>query len=131
MLFDVCPDCGGTIDTTIDVCEDHDASDGICEACGGLNRGRFEFECTVCKFSYGTAIWVLMAVHPAVASFLHEHDVDYQTDPWEMIHVGFTGTVELLSRDPIRLGVTFTAGDDELRVTIDDQVRIVDLETSG
>ena len=34
MLFGVCPDCGGRIDTSLDVCEDHDASEGVCENCG-------------------------------------------------------------------------------------------------
>lgn len=131
MLFDVCPDCGGTIDTNLDVCEDHEVSDEICENCGGINLGAFEFECTVCKMSMGTAVWVPVVLHPAVASFFHRHDIRYFDAVWDLIRTGFAGETELLSVDPVRIRITLVADDSELRVTVDDRPRIVDLDESG
>lgn len=131
MLFNVCPDCGGAIETEIDVCEDHDASDGTCENCGGINLGQFEFECTVCKMSYATTLWAAVVLHPAMAAFFHRHDIKYFDEPWDLIRAGFAGEEELLSRDPIRIRITVVADSDELLVTIDDDARIVELTDSS
>jgi len=32
-----CPRCSATVETTRRVCEDHDASDGLCSTYGGLH----------------------------------------------------------------------------------------------
>lgn len=131
MLSDVCPDCGGTIERTITVCEDHDASDGICGHCGGMNLGQFEFDCTVCKLSFGTAIWALMVLHPAVVAFFHEYGIEYLDDPWKMIRIGFAGDVELLSQNPMRFRITLAARGDELRVTVDEELEVVEVSETG
>jgi len=130
MLFGVCPDCGGRIDTSLDLCEDHDASEGVCENCGGINLGQFEFACTVCKTSFGVAVRVPVVLHPAVASFFHRHDIRYFEESWDLIRTGFAGETELLSTDPVRVRITLVADDSELRVTLDDESRLVEMSES-
>lgn len=127
MHFGVCPDCSGRIESTIEVCDDHDVDDGVCANCGGVNRGSFMCECTVCKLAFGTAIWVLVAIHPTVAGFFYEDDFEYFAHPWKIIRNGYGASVEPLSTDPDRLAVTFTNDDDELRVVIDEDLHVVEL----
>ena len=102
--------------------------DGVCVNCGGVNRGSLQCECTVCKLAFGTAIWVLVAIHPIVAGFFYEDSFEYFTHPWMIIRNGYGASVEPLSTDADRLAVTFTNGNDELRVAIDQNLKVVELD---
>lgn len=133
---DICPDCSGAVEWTLDVCEDHiSSSDEVCPNCGREELAVVRETCTVCKSSgYGTpAIKVLF--HPAVIAFFYNHGIE----------IGFTGDTDLIdiintlnlvdqfdqklaSIDPIRLQISITADSDELQLILDEEMAVVDVE---
>lgn len=132
---EICPECSGPVEWTLDVCEDHaDVSDGACPTCGREELVVVRETCTVCKSSgYGTpSIKVLL--HPAVVSFLYDHGIE----------VGFTGHTdfsdvmrtldlidrfeeELVSDDPLRLRITVPCDGDELHLILDEHMDVVEV----
>ena len=71
-----------------------------------------------------------VVLHPAVASFFHRHDIRYFEESWDLIRTGVAGETELLSTDPVRVRITLVADDSELRVTLDDESRLVEMTES-
>ncbi|MEF8802279.1 MAG: hypothetical protein V5A56_14815 [Halolamina sp.] len=71
-----------------------------------------------------------VVLHPAVASFFHRHDIRHFEEPWDLIRTGFAGETELLSTDLARVRITLVADDSELRVTLDDESRLVEMSES-
>lgn len=115
------------------------AANGVCPSCGGKterylyepdNHLPFEvlvgFECAVCTNRSVTSFASLALRESVVESFYADHNVDVETRPYWDIEPCVTGeytTVE--SRDPLDVEVTFPAGDEELRVRLDDELNIV------
>ena len=53
-----CPECSGTITSSIDVCDDHDGDDRtVCEQCDRVHEVDASFVCDVCKSSMRTGVW--------------------------------------------------------------------------
>lgn len=79
----------------------------------------FEFECRRCgnaRQFVGTSPAI---VHPGVAGFLSEHDIDIRTDPiWEIRKELDSPELTVLSTEPPRLEVRFTYEDDAVVVVI-------------
>jgi ribosomal protein L37AE/L43A len=115
----VCPDCGGTVDASLTVCEAHDADDGICEACGEHFLGRITYVCSSCKNNFLTPSWEPLTHHPDVVAFYHDHGIDHVHNSWETIQRCFGWCEHLLSADPPRLRVTVPLEEDELHATLD------------
>lgn len=87
-----------------------------------------QFDCPRCGATAGIDLEkALFLSHPAVTHFYYEHDVAVRDHPlWDGAVDAGDATVE--SRDPLRAGVTFRAGDAELAVTVDGTFDVVDLE---
>lgn len=145
MLSGVCPDCGGTVDLELEICDSHDTSETVCDDCGRPSMSWSRWTCTVCKAIDGGPSWIPLLSHPAVVRFLYEHDIVYHDDPWQMkdlgIRLNFSET--LVSREPVRIRFTVSpngsAGDqldsdsendaaEVLHVTLDDTLAVTDLE---
>lgn len=126
----VCPDCGGTVDTSLTVCEDHDASDGLCETCDFYFVGTITHVCNSCKQFFRAPSWDPLHHHPALIAFYHEHGVNHVPHSWDGMRRSFEWREELRSTEPPRLGVTVPYEGDELHATIDETGTVVDV-TSG
>jgi DNA-directed RNA polymerase subunit RPC12/RpoP len=104
--------------------------DGFCSACSGPTTGRLtegEFgpravlTCERCgsKF-HGLAGWVAMD-HAATVAFYHDHDRDLHDIPtWEL------GWLDAAEWDGDRALLTVELAGDELRLTVDDSLAVVD-----
>lgn len=119
---EICPECSGSVEWTLDVCEDHDdASDGPCPSCGRAELAVVQETCTVCKSAGHGTPGIKVLLHPSVISFFYNHGVE----------VGFTGDTgfgdivrtldlvegfeeALVSADPLRLSITISCDGDEL-----------------
>lgn len=125
----VCPDCGGTVDSSLQVCEQHDAGDGVCGHCGSAFLGIINYVCESCKLAFRTPSWDRIQNHPALVAFYHDHGIEHvHTDSWAAMVRGFGWHEELLSRDPPRLRVTVPLEGDEFRVTLDEEGEIVEID---
>lgn len=124
-LDGVCPSCASPIRPTIHLCENHDASEGACGACGRASRAGVRAVCGNCK-SYAL-IRVARAVqsHPTVTAFYESHGVHHRFATWEAARRAREYKEELLSNDPIRIQVSIPCRDDQLHLTVDGELSVV------
>lgn len=115
------------------------AADGVCPACGGeTERALFEpsehltfevlpvFECAVCTNRSVTSFAFLALQRPVVASFYADHGVDVDEHPYWDVEPCVAGRyTSVESRDPVDVEVTFPAGEEVLRVRLDDDLAVV------
>ena len=90
------------------------------------------FKCRVCKSMHSVQPSRLCVFHPAVIAFLYDRGV---TTRWHaedldgLEHLGEhdpSYDLEIVSADPHRVSVTVTLDGDNLRVTFDESVAVVD-----
>lgn len=118
----VCPRCSAPIDRTVRVCEDHDAKDGCCETCGQRFAVTTAVSCTNCIISGESAFSSYLLGTTEVMAFLIDHGID-PIRP-EAFHLSeYEETV--LSVDPFEARFTFTADDETLTLTVDDDLSVV------
>lgn len=128
MMDGVCPTCAGRVDMRLDVCESHDVDDGICDACGTRFLARTYWACRRCKHSIRGPGWAPVVHHPAVVTFYYDHGIEHAHASWAAMARGDACRDELVSQDPVRMRFTLFADGDELAVTVDDSLTVVDIE---
>jgi len=129
----VCPTCSGAVDGQLDFCPDHDPADG-CEHCG-LRYGTFaRFQCRICKhFDLQNPGW-LPLFHPAVISFYDDHGISIraQADDFEsacrVYSLIYDHEWERLSEESPCIAVTASRDGDEIRLTFDETVSVVNVQ---
>jgi len=133
MLEGACPTCTGRVDRSLDVCGDHD-HDGRCSNCGRRSRTVGRLRCTVCKEWVRTTLGGIAAYHPAVVGFCYDHGLQLQYGVNDLGRIRERlerggSTVELLSADPPRVGVTTELDGDEIRLELDGNLSVVAVES--
>jgi hypothetical protein len=110
--------------------------DGFCHVCAGRMQGtvvlddddrpfagypaHLAFDCARCGDSVRTAASTVVYVHPAAKGFLFEHGYDVSETPsWAIWGALEPPSVDVVSRDPVRLDVGFVAGDERLVGTVE------------
>lgn len=129
-MFDgVCPRCAGPVSLTRQVCDNHKGGRGrVCENCDAVFAVWARRVCEVCKFDLMVPAWHHLLRHPAVAWFFYERGVMTISWTWEMLTAEVVRpTREDITEDPFRLQFRFEADRDELYVTLDDELRVVDV----
>jgi len=120
---DVCPRCSAPVEhTVVSVCEDHDASEGLCDQCDHRNAIRVRFWCTNCIYERTTAAMMALLDAPELLAFVGEHGLNTTADGIEW---GWYYDEEVLSTDPFKARFTFTIDDDMLTLTVDDDLNVV------
>ncbi len=120
----VCPRCAGTIEHSMDVCESHNASEGICDRCGQRFGALAVVTCTNCPFDAPVGVAAYLVTRIEVMAFLIEHGVDPLSP--EDFHPYAAIEETIRSHDPFEARYTYTVDDDTLTVTVDADLSIVD-----
>ncbi|WP_137283376.1 winged helix-turn-helix domain-containing protein [Halorussus salinisoli] len=116
MNRDVCVWCAGPMPGELRYRDDDEAPYVArnCEHCGGF---------------MWTTPGETVLYHPAVVSFFYERGVDVTSRPlWELEFVVSDDAVEVRSEDPWELVVTITCEGDEMRVVLDGDAEVVEIE---
>lgn len=129
----LCPHCTGVMDASMGVCTDHDAGEGeSCAACGNVAAVRISFVCRVCKYRGGASPGSAVAHHPAVVAFYHDRGVEvgYPANDFastrRFLDLVRRHEVEVLSVEPPRVRITVRHDGDELWLTMDDRLDVVE-----
>jgi DNA-binding transcriptional ArsR family regulator len=129
MASGICPRCSATVETETYVCDDHDASDGLCPACESVYAVHVGMGCTNCIFKSGGAAAIALLTETALLTFQTEHDLNpIAPDSIRVlndVHSGYDE--EILQRDPLRVRFTFHVDDDCLSLTVDENLDVVDV----
>jgi DNA-binding transcriptional ArsR family regulator/transcription elongation factor Elf1 len=138
LLAGLCPECSGAVETSLLVCEDHDAGpQSVCAACGRRDEARVRHVCTVCKYWNAGPVQVATIDHPAIHVFYADHGIDLRNHvsdvdgfrrKWQLIW-GMDHTV--VSTDPVEILITVPCDGDELQLTMDGDLEVVDIDRSG
>lgn len=138
LIRGVCPECSGRIEESLRICESHDAPSGdLCPTCGtsirgGANEARVTYVCSICKYNASYPAWVAVFDHPEIMSFYYDHGVGTSfglDDPEECGRLWdrFKKDQVLASIDPIRIRVIVAFGEDELHLTINGDLDVIDV----
>jgi hypothetical protein len=131
-LGGVCDLCLGPMDRWLYVCPDH-ADEGVCPTCEFRVPVRARFRCTVCKHNHEMRPLILVLDHPAVVAFYYDHGVALQyeagVDFHPLVSMNFRELhhQELVSEDPPLVRVTIEYEGDELRLTLDERLDVVEM----
>ena len=133
MLEGVCPTCTGVVDRWLAVCEDHDAGESVCDACGRRGRAVGRLRCTVCKKSGQMTLGGVARFHPAVVDLYYAHGLalQYGFDDLDQIDRRLTRgstDVEVLAAEPARVRVTTRIDGDAVTLELEDSLRVVDVD---
>jgi hypothetical protein len=134
----VCPRCSGVLEQSLAVCHDHAPSaDSHCPDCGYDDPVRANWVCAVCKHHATSSVSDIVTNHPAVISFLYRHDLDfgypYSPNEFETVvenqsrREALTYEQTLVSTDPTRVRVTVAHDGDELALTLDGSLDVLDV----
>jgi hypothetical protein len=63
-----------------------------------------------------------------VTAFYHDHGIEHRFASWESFVRSHNLKEELVSEEPFRLRVTIPAGTDELRLTVDGELNVIDVD---
>lgn len=125
---DVCPRCAAPLEYSSRVCEDHDATDGHCEACGQRFAVMLHHHCTNCIYGVSSPVGTYLLDSPALLGFLGEMGVDPLALPG--FHIAALSET-ILSTDPFRARFTFTADEESLTLTVDEAFAVVAVSRDG
>lgn len=121
----VCPNCAGTVTTSLYVCEDHHAEPGPPDRCGHLGESQTLLVYDVCKaYWHITPTWFAHGT-PVVQEFVTDHKID----PHFIAGNDLLDTedVEVVSAEPPEVRVVFEVDGDRLEVTFDEAARVVEV----
>lgn len=86
------------------------------------------YECGHCETAWPTSVSGALLRDTNVLAFYHDHGVDLQSTPLWRYDVASRTTARVAGTDPLRVDVTFAADDEELRLTVDDELTVLDAE---
>jgi hypothetical protein len=120
----VCPECGGVVESTLEVCEEHDPEGGVCDACDSHFLGVTVAVCNACTFAWRSPSWAPLHEHPALVAFYYEHGVEHTPTTWAGMRRSFDWCERLRSIDPPSVRVTVPCDGDELQFVLDEEGRV-------
>ena len=131
VLDGVCPECAGSMPVrSIDICDDHRPdweTYQFCDACGSIFWMLVTHVCEVCKYSWRLPTLFYPTRHPAVIAFYYEHGIEFDLANHEQRMHLLTFQEELLAEDPIRIRITVPLEADQLQLTFDERMSVVDV----
>lgn len=130
----LCPACSGPVEGSLHICDRHEAAAGkLCPACGTRDEVRVSYVCSVCKHGASFPVQAAIHDHPATVAFYYDHGIvrTYDLDDpeecgrlWDLL---LQQEHALVSTDPVRVRVTVPCGDDELHLTLDEDLTVTDV----
>lgn len=130
MIDGVCPVCAGTVDLTYTVCRDHDVGDDhICPDCENRFQSVIRYICSVCKESLRIPLLGVVLFHPAVTSFFYNRGIDHRIGEWDAIVRAHGYDQSVLSTDPLRIRVTVCVDEDDLQLTLNEDLAVISVST--
>lgn len=113
----VCPECNGRMETTV-------VEDGHC--CLGVGI-RVDHECAQCDHTLCSAVGLRLLDHADVVGFHRDRGVSLSDRPyWTLPWCVSDEYTRIADRDPLRLEVRMPLAGDELRVTMDGELAVLE-----
>lgn len=120
----VCPRCSGPIEHSVRLCENHDTTEGRCDACDSVYAVHIDNQCTNCIYQGAGIIGLRLMANTEYLAFFTSRGINPLTDiEWQSSDYD----EEILSTDPLRMRFTYTLDDDSIALTLDDELEVVEV----
>lgn len=126
VFLGVCRRCSGGVEHEIGVCEAHQPTDGLCEACGQRFGAQFLATCTNCIFRIEAPVATYLGPHPQMKRFLMDHGIEPFSSEAFILHTGAIEETQLRS-EPFEATYTFSVATEQLSMTVDDAPSVIDV----
>ncbi|MDY6764503.1 MAG: winged helix-turn-helix domain-containing protein [Halobacteria archaeon] len=124
---DICPRCSGPVEHSVDICSNHETDKPICDQC----QTRFAImqvdRCVNCGHERRGGFSHHLLGNPRVRTFFETRGVDPIAPNYENLSPIYDYEEEVLSTDPFEARFTFTVDGDDLVVTVNNDLNIVDI----
>ena len=131
----VCPECAGTMPVrSIEICENHRPdwdTYQFCENCGSIFWMLVSHVCEVCKYTWRMPTLFYPTRFPAVIAFYYEHGIEFDLATYEQRSLLLTYREEIVTKDPLQIQIAVPVEDEELRLTFDNQMSVVEMSRRG
>lgn len=124
----VCPRCSMTIERTLQVCEVHNPTGGNCDVCNTRHAVNVDYACPHCTHLESTVPvgFNLFLAVPELMSFLSARGIIPAVPSWEATVPMYDYEDEVIDVEPLELKITYTVNGDQLVLTLDDELNMVD-----
>lgn len=126
----MCPRCSARLNQSVRVCEDHDASDGLCDECDYRHAVQIDRTCTNCPYHGEGAAVLGIAADTNLLGFQTSHGLNPVIPTTEFYREMLDYDEEIVSMNPLEARFTWTVNGDSITLTIDDEPSVVQVERS-
>lgn len=120
----VCPRCAAPINRSVNVCPNHDPTNGRCGECDQQFGVTTTTSCTNCIFGGESIFTTYLLGTTDLMGFLIDHGIDpIQPNAFHLTNVD----EEILSVDPFEARFTFSADDESITLHVNDDLNIIDV----
>lgn len=129
LMHGVCRECVGPISSSLEICSDHDETDGqACHHCGTSIAAWGDLRCASCRFAKRLPVELCALGLTPVIAYLYDAEFDVLSPTLEELYTFIDECVETTnSTDPAQSTIELTSDAGSLAVTFDEDLRIVDL----
>lgn len=125
----ICPRCSASIESSVDVCENHDTSNGSCVRCEQRYAVTVQYWCPNCHADHGGMFVNHLLTVPNLLAFLLAHDVNPLSPPPRRFSASvWVYEEDIVNTDPFEASFTFSINGDDLTLTVDDELEVVAVE---
>ena len=125
----VCSRCSARLETSVDVCENHDADAGVCDECERRYALMFDLYCPNCDYDPNSIAPGILLANTELLAFLTTRGIN----PFAPESLNRTSQAiaqydeEVVSTEPFEARLTFTADGDSITLTLDEDLSIVEV----
>lgn len=121
----VCPRCSASITEDVEVCTEHDVSEGVCTACTNRYAVSIVFRCPNCIYERGGMFGVTLLTNTDLLAFLTARGINPITpSSHSAIGAALDYDEEILSEEPFEARFTFTDDGDSLTLIVDEDLSV-------
>ncbi|WP_435178275.1 winged helix-turn-helix domain-containing protein [Halorussus sp. AFM4] len=121
--FGFCYNCDGRLDATVVVQEPDDVRESLAEWAPFVS---VEYDCDRCGYHVKSSFSSATVLHPAIVDFHYDRGVDVRDTPlWDLDWIG-PEAATVASRDPLRVDVSVTLGEETRVFAFDEDVNLVE-----
>ena len=125
----VCSRCSAKLETSVEVCENHDTGTGVCDECERRYAVKFNLYCANCNYSPNSIAPGVLLANTELLAFLTAHGINpFAPDSLNRASQALAQyDEEIVSTDPFEVRLTFTVEGDSITLTLDDDLSVVDV----
>lgn len=124
----ICPRCSATVERTLTACEDHDASDGLCQECDRRRQDLFTAECPNCPLRVEGLLDTAVHGYTEVLDFVTAHGFNPVVPTAEgWVTITDATEVDVVSIEPLKARITYSLAGHVLSLTVDEELNVIEV----